>query len=266
MENNDFLNSLRQEIINTQNHRFKFAIQKLIFITGLLGVGSIAKEISGETDFKYLIYFVPFVSFMFDIYILGENFGIRRIGNYLKFANNVSKDEKYWEYILNIPKNANRDIFAVQGNFFSTFISIILSFFLIIIGANSDGDIGNLKSIIANIDKLDKIWMIIVVAVSLIFWFVYPIILDNRLLKYKVYLVKHHADWKAKLSSEKKELKQGKITRLREIKSLKNNILEIYYDKPDDKSTPSTADADLQSVHVAGKKSKNTKNEKRNKK
>ncbi len=38
MTNNEFITSLRQELAQTQNIRFKFAVQKLIFIISLIGI------------------------------------------------------------------------------------------------------------------------------------------------------------------------------------------------------------------------------------
>ena len=223
IDNNDFLLSLRQELINTQNLRFKFTFQKLIFIISLLGVGSISSGLTGMTGLKNLIYFVPFASFMFDFYIIGENFGIRRIGTYLKFSDKISNQEKYWEYLLNIPKNVNRDLFAIHGNVYSTIISILLSTFMILVTIEEKtGDI------IWNLSTLNIAWIILVVIASLTSWIIYPIIMNNRLLRFKISLNKNYSDWETKIEDERSKLSNFNGKKRKDFKRIKNDILKIY--------------------------------------
>lgn len=223
MDNNDFFPSLRQELINTQNLRFKFTFQKLIFIISLLGIGSISNGLNGITGLKNLIYFVPFASFMFDFYIIGENFGIRRIGTYLKFSDKISSQEKYWEYLLNIPKNVNRDLFAIHGNVYSTIISILLSTFMILVTIEEKTEV-----ITWNLSTLNIAWLILVAFASLTSWIIYPIIMNNRLLRFKISLNKNYSDWEDKIKDEKIKLSNFNGKKREDFKQLKNEILQIY--------------------------------------
>lgn len=217
MNENDFFTSLRKELNETQNIRFKFAIQKLIFIISLMGLSGISMEIKDIESFKFLIYFVPFVSIMFDLYIIGENFGIRRIGNFLKYNVNVSKEERFWEFLLNIPKNKSRDFFSVQGNTFSTFIAIVLSIFFVLIA------IENNSGLFLDSVGFKIVWIIIVITISCILWFWYPKILTRRLLKFKRSVNKYNTTWVEILIKEKDILSSGK-----DLKEMENEINALY--------------------------------------
>ncbi len=217
MNENNFFSSLRKELNETQNIRFKFAIQKLIFIISLMGLSGISMEIKNIEYFKFLIYFVPFVSIMFDLYIIGENFGIRRIGNYLKYNEKVLKEERFWEFLLNIPKNKSRDFFSVQGNTFSTFIAIVLSIFFVFITIDKSSELF-LDSIGFKI-----IWTIVVITISSVLWFWYPKILKRRLLKFKRSVNKYKTTWEEILIKEKDILSNGK-----NLKEIENEINALY--------------------------------------
>lgn len=217
MNENDFFSSLRKELNETQNIRFKFAIQKLIFIIGLLGLSGISLEIKNIENLKFLIYFVPFVSIMFDLYIIGENFGIRRIGNFLKYNEDVLKEERFWEFLLNIPKNKSRDFFSVQGNTFSTLIAIVLSIFFVLITIESN------SGLFWDSIGFKIIWIIIVIAISCILWFWYPKILKRRLLKFKISVNKYKTSWEEILIKEKDILANGK-----NLKDIENEINSLY--------------------------------------
>lgn len=225
METNGFFASLRQELTNTQDLRFKFAMQKLIFIISLFGLGSISLKFDSLSLIKYLIYFIPFIAFMFDLYIIGENFGIRRIGNYLKFNENVSKDERKWEFLLNLPNNRNRDSFAIHGNLYSTFISIIVSSILIFFIMENNSDL------FLDTIWFKSIWLGVVLVLSGLLLFKYPRKLNRNLLDFKMSVIKYSDTWDLFIDEEKKLLSSEL-----DIKEIEKKVNELY-----DKDNPKTS-------------------------
>lgn len=116
----DFISDLRKEIVSAQQTRYKHTERKLIFVIGLLGVG---KAILPDTDFVYAVYLAPIISFVFDLYIAGENFGIRRIALYILWCEQAPIEERYWEFLL--PQN--RDVFASMAGPISSFVVLAIS-------------------------------------------------------------------------------------------------------------------------------------------
>lgn len=103
----NFLNSLRTEILATQERRAEYVRRKFVFVIGLLGVGSIS--IGSDVKTLNLLYLAPIVSFAFDLYIVGEDFNIKRAGGFLKSdKSQASESEKEWEQFA----RENRDPFS----------------------------------------------------------------------------------------------------------------------------------------------------------
>ena len=124
-ETGDFIADLRKEILSAQRTRYRHTQQKFLFVIGLLGIGKLLPMIS---DYIVLFYLAPIVAFAFDLYITGENFGIRRIGTFIFWCKGASKEERYWEFLL--PKN--RDPFAAfAGPLMSFFILCISSLWIL---------------------------------------------------------------------------------------------------------------------------------------
>lgn len=123
MQNNEnFLNNLRSEIINTQERRSRFIRQKLTFVTSLLGLGSLS--FGGKAGTSTLLYLAPIIAFIFDLYILGEDFSIKRAGGFLgRKDSKACEEEKEWE------KRAreNRDPFSLLANPLLSILVLILS-------------------------------------------------------------------------------------------------------------------------------------------
>lgn len=97
--NADFLKQLRVEIIETQKRRDAHIKSKLTFIVALLGIG-VSGEF-GEYAGSPLLFIVPFVAFMFDLYLIGEDFSIKRAGTFIKDNNATPHIEKQWEQYVN---------------------------------------------------------------------------------------------------------------------------------------------------------------------
>jgi len=103
-DNGDFLKDLRAEIMATQGRRFEFIRQKFLFVVGLLGVGSIS--ISDQFDTLWVLYLAPLVAFSFDLYVYGEDFGVKRAGAFMRReSTEVPQNERDWEEFV----NRNRD-------------------------------------------------------------------------------------------------------------------------------------------------------------
>ncbi|MFH0790226.1 MAG: hypothetical protein V2A64_01190 [Candidatus Omnitrophota bacterium] len=118
----DFLNNLRSEIIHTQERRSSLVRQKLTFVTSLLGLGSISFGEKAGTSI--LLYIAPIIAFIFDLYILGEDFSVKRAGGFLgRKDSKASEEEKEWE------KRAreNRDPFSQLANPLLSILVLILS-------------------------------------------------------------------------------------------------------------------------------------------
>ena len=99
-----FLTHLQEEKLKTQAARNAYVMRKLIYATGLLGLGAIKAP---SVDLRGALYLVPFLALAFDLYIMGEDYSIKRIG---AFLGAVSQDprERDWEDWI----SRNRDPFA----------------------------------------------------------------------------------------------------------------------------------------------------------
>jgi hypothetical protein len=114
-DDGDFLKDLRSEIHSAQERRAAYTRQKFAFVTGFLGIGSISIQHLGTMP---LLYIAPIVAIAYDLYILGENFGIRRAGAFILKSEKSPKEEKLWEKAV----RANRDLFAKIGGPLSTLL------------------------------------------------------------------------------------------------------------------------------------------------
>lgn len=92
-----FIEHLHEEKLHTQADRTRYVAQKLAFVTGLMGLGSLG--IGGESanfDFGNLLLLAPWVATAFDLYVLGEDYSVKRIGAFLE-AYGQSDAEHVWE-------------------------------------------------------------------------------------------------------------------------------------------------------------------------
>lgn len=96
-----FLRVLHEEKLRSQERRHALITRKLSWVTGLLAVGSIRIEFVDGQPFSGLIllYLAPIAAAVFDLYIYGENFGIKRMGVFVRtrFPNDI---EGIWETFL----------------------------------------------------------------------------------------------------------------------------------------------------------------------
>jgi 8-oxo-dGTP pyrophosphatase MutT (NUDIX family) len=106
MPDKSFFEHLYNEKLQTQQARNQLTIQKLVFATTLLGLGSLNLKV-GQFDLSILIYLVPWVALIFDFYIMGEDYSVKRIGAFLNTHSPYST-EHTWEGWV----SRNRDPFA----------------------------------------------------------------------------------------------------------------------------------------------------------
>ena len=118
--NDDFIGELRKEIATGQERRSKYVVLKLSFIIGLFGIGSM--KIS-TVSLEPLIYLIPFVVFVFDLYIIGEDFGIKRAGKFIKGSPSAPTEERRWEETV----FENRDPVTQIASIVSSLVVIIIS-------------------------------------------------------------------------------------------------------------------------------------------
>ena len=114
----DFLKRMHEEKLASQKRRADFNIHKFIFIGALFtaGVAKLPKEI----DLSLVLYIIPFISLCFDLFILGEDYGIKRIGGFIR-SNFQDSIDSTWE-----------DWVGVRRDPFATFAVPILSIVVLV--------------------------------------------------------------------------------------------------------------------------------------
>lgn len=102
----EFFKHLREEKLRAQDARNRLTVQKLSFATALIGLGAIQVE-AGAVDTSLLAYLTPWVAIVFDFYILGEDYSVKRLGAFLS-AYSAEQSERCWEEWI----SRHRDPFA----------------------------------------------------------------------------------------------------------------------------------------------------------
>jgi isopentenyldiphosphate isomerase len=104
MSEMEFFKHLREEKLAAEESRSNYTLRKLAYATALLGVGSLTIE---RFELSFLLYLVPLVAFAFDLYILAEDYSVKRIGAFLG-SSSADAAERQWEKWV----AQNRDPFA----------------------------------------------------------------------------------------------------------------------------------------------------------
>jgi hypothetical protein len=113
-----FRGRLRDEIVSAQGVRAGLVREKLIFVVGALGLGTVSK---GWLDSPALLLLVPVVASIFDMYIAGEDFHVKRIGGFLgATVDDASREEAAWEALAEL----NPDRFSQVANPGSSLLAI----------------------------------------------------------------------------------------------------------------------------------------------
>ena len=130
MEENDseFLRTLHEEKIRTQNERADLVTRKLAFITVLFGLSSVNFGIK-IADIYWLLYFIPLVAMSYDLYIMSADSRIKRIGVFLGRhpVSKAGRAEREWEKFC----TSFRDGLAPSANmFFSLIVTVAAAVFI----------------------------------------------------------------------------------------------------------------------------------------
>jgi hypothetical protein len=124
----EFLRTLHEEKIRTQNERADLVTRKLAFITVLFGLSSVNLGIR-IADIYWLLYFVPLVAISYDLYIMSADSRIKRIGVFLGRhpVSKAGRAEREWEKFC----TSFRDGLAPSANmFFSLIVTVAAAVFV----------------------------------------------------------------------------------------------------------------------------------------
>lgn len=119
-DSGDFLKELRGEIEATQVRRASYVKAKLAFVVSMIGAGSIS-IVKAETTI--LLYLAPFVAYIFDLYIFGEDYGIRRAGVFIEKNKETPREELLWERTV----SEFRDPFSKIAGFGSSLLVLVIT-------------------------------------------------------------------------------------------------------------------------------------------
>lgn len=131
-----FMKYLYEEKNIHKNHRFQLIQRKLFFIGALLGISSLHPLNSCyDINFMALSYLVPIMAIAYDIFILAEDFKVKRVGAFLsKEKIKICQDERQWEAFV---KN-NREPLAAYGTVLLTGLASAVAVMLILKDILSD--------------------------------------------------------------------------------------------------------------------------------
>jgi len=120
----DFLKSLYDEKMIHKEHRHKLLKQKMAFMVGLLGIGSLKTSNLCNTKLQLfqILYIAPFIMLAFDLYLFSEDFKVKRVGDFLSTQKSLCKIELAWEKWL---MNGHREPLAAWTSFFITLLAFI---------------------------------------------------------------------------------------------------------------------------------------------
>lgn len=138
MDNSHFVDHLRSEKLRTQDARGGYSEKKLVYATTLLGVGSLGVNLGqigslGPVNLGLLLYLVPWVAIAFDLYILGEDYSVKRIGKFLA-DNTADPLEKTWEAWI----AKRRDPFAPLAMPVLTTLILVAAAIMLWVGGSAD--------------------------------------------------------------------------------------------------------------------------------
>jgi hypothetical protein len=117
----DFTLKLRDEINKAQERRSALTLRKISYVAATFGVGALTKMNDSSTAILFL---APVMSFAFDLYIAGEDFGIKRAGGFLRRPiSGTTKEEIAWEELV----KEYSDPFSKVANPFLSFVTLIVA-------------------------------------------------------------------------------------------------------------------------------------------
>jgi hypothetical protein len=102
----DFVCHLPEEKLHAQEARSSYIQRKLAYGAALLGIGTLGVQ-QLNLNLNPVLYLVPFVAAAFDLYILAEDYSVKRIGAYLR-AHSTPAEQDWERYV-----SGHRDPFAL---------------------------------------------------------------------------------------------------------------------------------------------------------
>lgn len=135
----EFLKHLRSEKLKAEEARTTYTVNKLAYATALLGLGSLNIDIGqiaavGQINLGYLLYLAPWVALAFDLYILAEDYSVKRFGAFLG-KNSPDALEQGWEKWV----SQNRDPFAPFAMPALTTLILIGAAIILRVGGSAEG-------------------------------------------------------------------------------------------------------------------------------
>jgi hypothetical protein len=120
MCNSEFIKRMHEEKLESQKRRAEFNIKKFLFVGALFSIG--AAKLPQEIDLTLVLYIVPAISICFDLFILGEDYGIKRIGGFIR-SNCADTIDATWENWV----GSQRDPFATFAVSLLTLLVLVAS-------------------------------------------------------------------------------------------------------------------------------------------
>jgi hypothetical protein len=105
MTESGFIKHLREEKLKAQETRSAYTQKKLAYVTALLGIGVLTIQ---QLDLNPVLYLVPFVAAAFDLYILAEDYSVKRIGAWLRKYSGQALEHDWEKWV-----SKNRDPFSL---------------------------------------------------------------------------------------------------------------------------------------------------------
>lgn len=124
--NLDFLEKLRIEIIHHKDKRAEFVFRKLAFVVLLFGLGSINFDFIGKV--YSILYLIPYIALVFDVYIFSEHYKVQRAGAYIRIYRYASNAERNWEKMV----ESHREPYAIWASSIVTILVFIASSLIIL--------------------------------------------------------------------------------------------------------------------------------------
>lgn len=99
----EFIAHLREEKLKQQDRRASYVRLKFAFVIGLFSAAATLTKLEPEDGMFYvygLLYIAPLVAVLFDFYILGGDFAVKRIRMFLNEQDSAGNGEKVWDRFL----------------------------------------------------------------------------------------------------------------------------------------------------------------------
>lgn len=124
LHQNEFLQALHNEKVKTQSERADYTKNKLAFVIGLFGLGSLK---IGDVESHWILYLIPLVAIGYDLYIRAADVSIKKMGAFLRFNSVTTKSEKEWE---NFSAKYRDTIAPIANTLFTLVVTIVAAMYI----------------------------------------------------------------------------------------------------------------------------------------